>query len=186
MNLLKPALSVLVACAAASSASAQSNTDTAGPFPVIGTVPAMCSAGSVGEAQGTFDLGVLIDTSTGLLRDDLSAPPKILTGAFCSARSNISIEATPLFAENNLETPSSGFSRRVNYVASASGWTPTAASFSTGQTSNPAATQQRATAFQGDITVAISDFSTAGGDNLRLVADPSYKGAVTVTLAVAD
>lgn len=161
-------------------------TDTAGPIPVIGTVPAMCYAGTLGNADGVFDLGVLIDTSTGLLRNDLAAPSKILSGAFCSTKSTITVSATPLVAENNLEAPSSAFSRRVDYVAAASGWTNSPAVFATAQGSNPNAVQQRASAFQGDIAVGIADFSTAGGASLRLVADPSYRGAVTVTLAVAD
>ena len=176
----------LAACliaGAASPAAAQSTTDTAGPFPVTGNVPALCTGGTV-AGSGSFDLGVLIDTSTGLLRTDLSAPPQVVTGAFCSARSTISISATPLLTVNNTGTPPSGFSRRVDYNATASGWTTTPAVFSTAAAANPGAVQERETAFQGDITVAVDAFSTGGGNALRLVADTEYEGAVVVTLAV--
>lgn len=187
MNLLKPNLCLAIALGAAATVPVHGQTTaTAGPLPVVGTVPAMCFAGTLAGAQGTFDLGVLTETATGLMRKDLAAAPKVLSGAFCSAKSTITITATPLVSQNNLATPPTGFSRRVDYVATASGWTPAPAAFSTAQTTNAAAVQQRGSAFQGDITVGISGFSTAGGDTLRLVADPSYKGAVTVTLAVAD
>lgn len=176
-------VATLMIAGAASAASAQT-TATSGPFPVTGNVPALCTAG-VNAGTGTFDLGVLTDVSTGLLRNDLAAPPKVLTGAFCSARSNITISATPLNSVANLTAPA-GFSRSVNFTATAAGWTTTPATFTTGAASNPGATQLRATAFSGDITVSIGGFSTAGGNGLRLVADPSYLGSVTVTLAVAS
>ena len=74
----------------------------------------------------------------------------------------------------------------MNYTATASGWTTPAANFTTGAGSNAAATQSRPTPFTGDITVGISGFATVGGANLRPVADTSYTGLVTVTLAVAN
>lgn len=169
-----------------SAALAQSDTDVAGPFPVTGNVPALCSGGTLSGGDGVFDVGVLIDTSTGFLLPTLTAPPKTLTGAFCSARSTISVEATPMTSQNFTGTPPSGFSRAVNFTASASGWTVTPATFDTGAAANPGATQQRDAAFTGDIVVAVSDFTTAGGNALRMVADPAYEGAVTVTLAVAE
>lgn len=185
MRTLSLSLGALLIAGGAMPAAAQSTTATTGPLPVTGNVPALCSIGTNSSGSGSFDLGVLINTSTGLLRTDLSAPPKILTGAFCSARSNITVSATPLVSVNNLNaTP--GFSRTVNFTATAAGWTTTAATFATGAAANPGATQLRPTAFSGDITVSIGSFSTGGGDALRLVADPSYLGAVTVTLAVAS
>lgn len=185
MRTLPVVLGALAAMSGATSAAAQSTTATSGPLPVTGNVPALCTIGTNSSGSGSFDLGVLVDTSTGLLRTDLSAPPKILTGAFCSARSNITISATPLVSVNNLTT-TPGFSRTVNFTATAAGWTTTSATFATGAASNPGATQLRPTPFSGDITVSIGSFSTSGGDALRLVADPAYLGAVTVTLAVAS
>lgn len=155
-------------------------------FAVTGNVPALCVGGTVAASGSNFDLGVLVDTSTGLLRAGLTAPAKTLTGSFCSARSTITIAATPMTAQAFTSTPPASFSRGVNYTATASGWTTTPASFATGGTSNPAAVQQRATAFAGDIAVTIGGFSTDGGSSLRLVSDASYLGSVTVTLAVAS
>ena len=186
MRVLAASLTAVAALALPGAAMAQSTTATAGPFPVTGNVPGLCTGGTLSNATASFDLGVLIDTATGLRRTDLAAPPKILTGAFCSVQSQISVSATALQSVNNTATPSAGFSRTVHYTATASGWTATPASFATGSTTNPAASQQRATAFQGNITVGIGSFSTGGGEALRLVADTAYQGIVTVTLAVVN
>lgn len=171
---------------AASAARAQDATDTdSREFAVVGTVPALCSGGTL-DGGGTFDFGVLIDTTTGELRDDLSAPPQSMAGAFCSARSTITVEATAMEAQNYLATPPAGFSRAVDYLATASGWSPVAAEFDTAAAANPNAVQLRDSAFTGDISVLVSDLSTTGGDSLKLVADTEYRGTVVVTLAAAD
>lgn len=177
--------SAIVAISIPGAAMAQSTSDTR-QFPVIGTVPPICSAGTLVGGNSTFDLGVLINTTTGFLRNDLSAPNKVLSAAFCNASSTISVNATPLAATNFTATPPAGFSRGMNYTATASGWTTTPANFTTGAGSNTAATQTRPAPFTGDITVGISGFATVGGNTLRLVADTSYTGLVTVTLAVAN
>ena len=178
-------IAALAAIASAAPALAQSTTDTK-EFAVVGTVPALCSGGTISGDSATFDLGVLIDTSTGLLRNDLSAPDKTITGSFCSARSTINVDALPMTAQTFTATPPTGFSRTVHFVATASGWTETPASFNTAAATNPAATQNRDTAFSGDIAVALSDFATGGGNALRLVADPNYLGTVVVTLTAAE
>ncbi len=182
------ALAGIVAIGFAQAASAQNAGTTAvgGPFPVIGNVPALCSGGTLTAPDGTFNVGVMTDTSTGFLLPSLTAPAKVLTGAFCSSRSTINISATPMTAQNFTATPPTGFSRTVNYTATASGWTDTAASFTTGAATNPAATQSRSTAFTGNITVGVANFATGGGATLRPVADTQYRGLVTVTLAVAN
>jgi|SRR5947209_5454186 len=176
----------LATMALAGTASAQSTTATSPVIAVRGNVPALCSGGTLGGSGTSFDLGVLIDTATGLLRTDLSAPTKTLSGAFCTSRSAISVSATPMTAQNFTATPPTGFSRTVDYNATASGWTTTAATFSTAAATNPNATQQRATAFTGDITVSVGGFTTNGGNALRMVADTAYQGTVTVTLAVVS
>lgn len=179
-------VSALLVLAPAMAQAQEANSDTSSKsFQVIGRVPTLCSAGTL-TGDGNFDLGVLIDLSTGVLRSDLSAPNKVLTGAFCTARSNIAITATPLTAQNYTATPPAGFSRQVNYVATASGWTTTPASFNTAAASNAAATQTRDSAFTGDITVGIGSYATAGGNALRLVGDLDYRGVVTVTLSAAQ
>jgi hypothetical protein len=177
----------LLAAGLAGTAGAQAtDTDTKGPLPVRGNVPALCSGGALGGAGSAFELGVMIDTTTGFLRPDLSAPPKLLVGAFCSSRSQIKVDATPMAAQNFTTEPPAGFSRIVHYDATASGWTTSPAVFHTGAATNPAASQERSTAFTGDISVGVSNFTTAGGDSLRMVADTAYQGTVTVTLAVVE
>jgi hypothetical protein len=161
-----------------------SNTDSK-TVGIVGNVPALCFGGTL-TGNGNFDLGVLVDLTTGQLRTDLNAPNKVLVGSFCTSRSTITVTATPLEAQNYVASPPSGFSRKVHYLATASGWTATPASFNTSAASNTAATQSRSTAFTGDITVAISNFSTDGGSTLRLVGDDAYRGLVTVTLAAVN
>ncbi len=181
---LKVPVLLLAALAALPGTALAQSTDTK-TLAVTGNVPAMCVGGTVG-GDGAFNLGVLIDTATGLLRTDLSAPARVITGSYCSTRSTINVAATPLAATNFTATPSSGFSRSVNYTATASGWTPTAASFAIGAASNAAATQTRDSAFSGDITVNIGSFGVSGGNALRLVADTAYRGLVTVTLTAVN
>jgi hypothetical protein len=186
-------LSALVALAASfafgsslAAQEAEASVSDSEQFQVIGTVPALCSVGIPDNSGGIFDMGVLVDTTTGLLRTDLTAPDKILGGAFCSSRSTIVIEATPMLALNFTGTPPAGFSSAVDYVATASGWTETAAAFNTASATNPAATQVRDSAFTGNITVGVSNFATAGGATLRPVADDEYRGEITVTLTATE
>lgn len=170
----------------AGAAGGTSSTATAGPFPVLGNVPAFCASGSLSNDDGVFAVGTLIDTSTGFLLPNLSVPTKTLHGAFCSSRSTITVDATPMTARNAIDVPAAGFSRTVNFTATATGWTNVPASFVTGAATNAAAVQTRATGFTGDIIVGIGAFETGGGNTLRLVADPRYEGSVTVTLAIAN
>lgn len=179
-------LPALAAPAAVQAQEAGSLTTSSKEFTVTGSVPPICSGGSLSSGDSTFALGVLIDTTTGLLRTDLAAPAKVMSGSFCSTRSTINLTATPLAAQNFTATPPTGFSREVNYTATASGWTPVAASYTTGAATNAAATQTRDSAFSGDIAVSLSGFATAGGAALRPVADTSYRGTVTVTLTAAN
>lgn len=185
--MIRPAflISAALVLAMPGEAAAQTAATSTRNVGVIGTVPAMCFAGTL-SGDGSFDLGVLVDLTTGQLRTDLSAAPKVLVGSFCSSRSTITVSATPLQSQNYLAVPPAGFSRAVNYDATASGWTVTPAVYQTGAAANAAATQTRLGAFTGDITVAISNFSTDGGANLRLVGDESYRGVVTVTLAAVN
>jgi hypothetical protein len=155
-------------------------------FQVIGTVPPLCSIGIPDNSGGVFDMGVLVDTTTGLLRTDLVAPNKILSDAFCASRSTIVIEASPMLAQNFAGTPAAGFANSIDYVASATGWTLIPASFNTAATSNPAATQSRNSAFTGNIAVGVSNFATTGGPSLRPVADDEYLGEITVTLTAVE
>jgi hypothetical protein len=186
-----PALLVLapLALSLASIAHAQAAgpSDTAGPIQITGFVPNnICTLGSLSDGDNLFDVGVLVDTATGLLRPDLSAPPKVLTGTQCSSRSQLTIAATQMTAQAFLTPAPDGFARGVDYTATASGWTPVAARYSTGAAANAAASQIRETAGAADITISLSNFATAGGPALRPVADETYQGAVVVTLAAAS
>lgn len=177
------ASTALVALAAPAQAATETDSKN---FGVQGNVPPLCVGGTVNGGGDTFDLGVLINTTTGFVRTDLSAPNKVLAGSFCSARSTIAVTATPIVAQTFTATAPAGFSRSVDYTATASGWTTTAASFATASATNPAATQTRDTAFSGPITVGIGGFATTGGNTLRLVADTQYRGTVTITLTAVN
>jgi hypothetical protein len=174
----------VLAIIAAAPVLAQTDTDSQ-ELSVIGNVPNLCTGGTL-TGGGTFDLGVLIDTSTGLLRTDVTAPVQILEGSFCSTRSTINVEATPLLAQNFTVTPPTGFSRRVDYTASAAGWTDIPATFSTANATNADASQTRNSPYTGEIAVSLSGYMTNGGTAQRLVADTSYLGLVTVTITAAD
>lgn len=181
-------LTIMTAIAVAGAAQAQSLSSTAsrGPIPVTGEVSAFCSLTSAVGGQESFDLGVLVNTTTGQLAPDLTAAPKVLGASFCNARSNITVSASPLTAQTFTTTPPAGFSRTVDYVAEAAGWTPAPARFDTAASANAAASQLQAAPLSADITVSLSDFATRGGDTLRLAADEAYRGSVSVTLGVAN
>ncbi|HEY5713401.1 MAG TPA: hypothetical protein VIT38_16010 [Allosphingosinicella sp.] len=185
MKIVRFGLAALLA-AGSGAAWAQSNAELPTPFAVTGNVPVLCTAGTLSEDNGVFAVGVLVDLSTGFLRTDLSAPPKVLHGTFCTSKSTITIEASPLVAQASTATPPEGFSNMVHFTATAEGWTPNPAVFTTGAATNLASVQTRETGFTGDIIVSIADFTTDGGPTLRLVEDPLYQGAVVVTLAAAN
>jgi hypothetical protein len=183
------ALVVAIAGLALSSpASAQvlGPTATTGPIPVIGSVPTFCTGGTVSGTDGVFNVGVLVDQTTGFLRTDLAAPPKTVAGAFCNAASSITIGATRMIPTSFAGLAPTGFTTGVDYIATATGWTTTDATTSTSQATNPGAVQQRPTPGGSNILVAVSGFSATGGNTLRPVADPLYRGQVVLTLAVVN
>jgi hypothetical protein len=157
-------------------------TSTSPNMPVTGNVPTLCAVGAVG-GQGSFPLGVLIDTATGKMRAGLSAPDQTITGSWCNAPSSVSISATQLSAVNFTATPPTGFSRSLNYTATASGFSALPASFTTGAATNTGATRVTGGPITGPITIAVSAVTPVGA-NPFLVADTSYQGIVTITLAV--
>ena len=159
---------------------------TQGPININGTVPILCSGGTLSASDGSFAVGTLIDTSTGFLLRTLSATSRTLAGSFCSPRSTIRVSATPMIAQNFSANPPSGFSKTVHYTAVASGWTDAPATFSTASVANESALQSRNSAYTGDITVSVSNFTTGGGDTLRMVGDTNYLGLVTVTVSAAN
>ncbi|MBI1684318.1 hypothetical protein [Caulobacter hibisci] len=176
-----------LALAGAAAAQTYGPSDSAGPIQITATVPDnVCTIGDLTDGDNLFDVGVMIDTATGLLLPNLTAPPKVLTGTQCGAPSQLTISATQMTAQAFTTTPPDGFSRAVDYTATASGWTPTDASFATGAVANAAATQTRDSGGSGQITISLSSFATAGGPSLRPVADDAYRGAIVVTLAAVS
>lgn len=184
---MKPTLiaSIALACMATAAQAREGSSDTTGPMPVIGDVPTLCAVRPL-EGDGVFNVGTLIDTTTGFLRPGLSAPSQVLTASYCNARSTINVTAEPMTAQSYAGAAPGGFSKAVDFTARAIGWTQAAAVYATGAASNTAARQTRDSAHSGDITVSLSDFATKGGAALRPVADPEYRGQVVVTLGVAD
>jgi hypothetical protein len=91
-------------------------------------------------------------------------------------------------AQSFAGTPPSGFTKAVNYTASATGWGSATASDTTlGNSSGAESSSHSGSQTLNDpeantITVNLSAFSTpSAGD--RLVADGDYEGTITVTLA---
>ena len=158
-------------------------TVTTGPLPVTGNVPPLCAFGAIDGTNGRFDLGVLINTSTGLLRTDLAPPTRTITGSWCNSRSSINVSGILMTAQGFNTAPPTGFSTGVDFQANATNWTSAPAVFSTGiPTAQTGATQVQTSPNASNIVLALSSFATRGGTTLRPVADPSYAGSVTLTL----
>ena len=158
-------------------------TVTTGPLPVTGNVPALCAFGTIDGTNGRFDLGVLINTSTGFLRTDLAPAPRTITGSWCNSRSSLNVTGTLMTAQGFTTAPPTQFSTGVHFDAAASQWTSTPASFSTGVTTAQAgATQIQTSPNASNIVLTLSSFTTRGGTTLRPVADSNYAGSVTLTL----
>jgi hypothetical protein len=161
--------------------------DNTATITVTGSVGNACHMGT--PASSTISLGALAAQSDGTLAS-ITAPTTTINGSWCNTGSVIGVIATPLVAQSATGTPPTGFTKAVNYTASASGWTATPASFTTtgdvsgsGNSTTPGT--QTATAPDAQtITVNLSNFLTpAAGE--RLVADANYSGTITVTLAVS-
>lgn len=188
MTMKYPSGLFLIALAAAPlPALAQSATAT-GNVAVGGQVAPLCILGTPNPA--TVNLGTLANTSGARVGRIATFSPQTvsLPGSFCNfAGSQLSVQATALLSTDDT-VPPAGFSRAVNYTATASGWAAsnavaTTAALANG--SNAAATGSGSTQplpKLADLTVALSNF-TAPGDAI-LVAG-AYSGTVTVTLGPA-
>ncbi len=137
----------------------------------------------------TLDVGMLANLSDGTLAP-ISTQTTTIAGSWCNTGSTISVLAGPLVAQGYVGAPPAGFTKAVNYMATASGWTPVPASFTTtGDTSGGGSgttpgSQSSADPAAQTITVQVSSFATPGTGN-RLVADPNYSGTITITLNAA-
>jgi hypothetical protein len=176
----------IAAALAPSLALADTNSTT---VTVTGTVTASCTLAPVASGAGAFTVGGgnLIDTTTGQLATGLhTGGPQTITGSWCNAASVISVVANPMLQTLFVGAPPSGWTKSVNYKATASGWGPDLPVTTTGDVSgsNPTsntASQTVTTPTAATISIDLSNFVTPGS-NSRLVAG-SYTGSVVVTLA---
>jgi len=152
---------------------------------VTGSVGVAChlSAPSV----SSLSVGTLANLSDGTLAP-ITPQSITISDSWCNTGSTISVSATPMVAQSFSGAPPAGFTKAVNYTATATGWTPTPPSFTTtGDTSgNVSGSPAPGTATSNDpvaqtITVGVGSFTTPAAGN-RLVADPVYSGQVTITL----
>lgn len=153
---------------------------------VKGTVGSACHLGDLSSSQ--IDVGQLSNNTDGTLASINGSPATAITGSWCNTGSKIIVVATPLVAQGFAGAPPSGFTKAVNYTASASGWGSAAADDTTlgdasgAESSSHSGSQTLNDPEANTITVSLSAFSTpSSGD--RLVADSNYEGTITVTLA---
>lgn len=147
------------------------------------TAPALCRIGEIVGENGEFDVGILTEAETGLLRRGLSAPTRRLQATFCNSPSEIRVEAVLMTPTTSNRPAPQGFSRGVHFTATVSGWTDDPAVFETDIAGDQAESVQRLQEpRQTDLIVSVSDFRTAGGATLLPVASSRYQGQVIVTL----
>ena len=176
----------IAAALAPSLAMADSNSTT---VTVTGTVTPSCTLAPVGNGAGTFTVGGgnLIDPSTGLLATGLVTDgAQTISGSWCNTASVISLAASPMLQTTFVGAPPTGWTKSVNYKATASGWGPDLPVTTTGDVSGASPTSNTATQIvtsptAANIVISLSDFVTPGS-NSRLVAG-TYTGSVVVTLA---
>ena len=153
---------------------------------VKGTVGSACHLGDLSSSQ--IDVGQLSNNPDGTLAAISGTPGTTITGSWCNTGSKITVVASPLVAQGFAGVPPSGFTKAVNYTASASGWGSASASAPTlGNTSGAESGSHSGSQTLNDpeantIAVNLSSFSTPGSGD-RLVADSDYEGTITVTLA---
>lgn len=154
---------------------------------LTGKADPVCHVGSPSDIA--LNVGMLVNLSDGTLAPITSQPVKI-EGSWCNTGSKIGILATPLVAQG-APPPPPGWTKAVNYTATATGWGSATPSFTTtadssGGGSGTTPVQQTV----GDptaatITVNVSGFATpSAGD--RLVANSNYSGQISVTLTVGS
>lgn len=171
----------------ASPALAQSNTAT-GTVAIDAQVRSVCILGDPNPAL--VNLGQISAGSgprTGKI--DTIAPRTVtLPASFCNFAGSVVRVTTTAMTSSDNTSPQPGFTRAVNYTATASGWaTGTAAATSSAlrDGTSPSASGTGATQPLpkiADISVTLSNFTTPG--DLILVAG-NYSGNVVVTLGPA-
>jgi hypothetical protein len=172
---------------AVASASTEGSDTAEKSVPVTGNVGAHCVLGDPNPS--TVALNALEDATSGKLRS-IGNQTVALPGSWCNyAGTQVSISSTALVADT-LTAPS-GFSRAVNFTSTVSTWganpqaSATTNATSTGGSPGANGTGQTlCQPNQTDLSLVLSNFSTAGGSNNLLVASGSggYAGTVTITL----
>lgn len=174
--------------ASAVPASAQTKGSDAGTVAVDGRVAPVCVLGA--PSRPTVDLGLLAATSGSRAGRIAVLPDQPVTfpGSFCNfAGTAIRIDATALTAVDS-STPQPGYSRAINYTATANGWTSDTSGATTAALSDGTSPSTIGTGTTqplpniANIGVTLSGFTVPG--DLLLVAG-TYNGIVTVTLGPA-
>jgi len=163
----------------------------AGPSPmsyrVIGQVRPSCSLG----ANAPFQLSTTVGKNGKLDTSQLQGVTFTLANAVCSAPSTIVVRATSLRLNTPQANVPNGQSQTVNFTATATGWSTTAASVTTLDAS-PLGTL---TAYSGtpraqnsaklaNITVGFNNFAVVAGSNGsgQKLLDGAYSATVTISL----
>lgn len=169
---------------------AQASDSDTGEVSIDGRVASLCILGDA--SQAVVDLGQLIETSGSRVGriDTIGARSVTLPDSFCNfAGSTLSVEATALVEDSAAvaATPS-GFSRAVNFEASASVWgsgsadaATAAGADGTGPTSNGVSAVEPTPRIT-DIVVDLDGWSVPGD---ALLIAGSYSGLVRITLGPA-
>ncbi|MGV3512408.1 MAG: hypothetical protein ACO1OX_10440 [Novosphingobium sp.] len=175
----------LLGIAGGANAQEAPSTTATGQVAVSGSVSRLCILGE--PSRAVVDLGQMVQTSGALVGRiaALANQSVTLPGSFCNfAGSAIGVEASALLGDAG-NTPPSGFSRAVNYTATASGWGASGTAATTNAAADGSAPEASASGSiqpepkLGDIDVTLSTFTAP--QNALLVAG-NYSGRVTITL----
>lgn len=144
-----------------------------------GAVEPRCRITPAQDIGAVFDLEELAG-SDGRLRTDLAVSPLEVAGSWCNSASRLTVEADPLLSVVTPAATPEGFTRRVDYTASVSGWTATEARFETAVGPTAAASQATDGPKAGSYVVSLDEFF-APGDPFLLAG--AYAGEVRITIA---
>lgn len=156
-------------------------------FAVTGHVNSSCSLGS---SNGSILIKTTVPAN-GKLDTSLNGTTFNLPGLFCDASSSINVSATELRLNPPVAKVPNGQSEAANFTATAAGWSSSAATVTTAETSPNGSTtifagipRVQSSAKSGNLTVTVNNFTTVVGPNgngLKLI-DGSYSATITVSL----
>lgn len=157
-------------------------------FTVTGNVPSACSLGAT--PGGALTVSTTVDNN-GKLDAALNGKSFTLNGLYCSAPSSITVRSTTLRRSPPQASVPTGQSQTANFTATATGWSTTAASVTTTETSPLGSTtvfsgtpRSQSSAKAGNITVTVNNFTTVVGPNGngQKLVNGSYSATITVSL----